>query len=235
MAAKKTPAKTKKTVVKTAAPKARMPKVEAVQVEQIDTTRDSFGRKLILEDIPQFLRDAALAKPPLSIEEIRREFTRDRAWVMPNRNAPRRESMASVMSKYEVEDFDAPVNVQVALSDKVGSILIATYDNWDAFKAGHNVTEYPIKKTATFEGKTIVIVRATPFAGRVKGPAKVREGKSKKEIVGDLLMRAEGCTTKDILEATGWPAVSVPAQAKVVGLKLRKEKVDEVTRYWGSK
>jgi hypothetical protein len=65
---------------------------------------------------------------------------------------------------------------------------------------------------------------------------KPREGKSKAEMVGDLLLRPEGCTTADILAATGWPAVSVPAQAKLVGLTLRKEKVPgQATRYWGAK
>lgn len=57
---------------------------------------------------------------------------------------------------------------------------------------------------------------------------------SKAKMVGDLLLRPEGCTTADILAATGWPSVSVPAQAKSCGLELRKEKVDGVTRYWGT-
>lgn len=58
----------------------------------------------------------------------------------------------------------------------------------------------------------------------------VRAG-SKLEIVVRLLQRAGGCTTKDVLKATGWPAVSMPQQAKAAGLTLKKEKVDGVTRY----
>lgn len=54
---------------------------------------------------------------------------------------------------------------------------------------------------------------------------------SKLEMVGKLLTREGGCTTADILKATGWPAVSVPAQAKALGLTLKKEKVDGVFRY----
>lgn len=58
----------------------------------------------------------------------------------------------------------------------------------------------------------------------------VRPG-SKLEIVVELLIRKGGCTTADILAATGWPSVSVPQQAKAAGLTLRKEKKDGVTVY----
>lgn len=61
-------------------------------------------------------------------------------------------------------------------------------------------------------------------------PGGVRPG-SKLEIVVGLLTRADGCTGKEILEATGWPTVSVPQQAKAAGLVLSKEKVDGITRY----
>lgn len=58
-------------------------------------------------------------------------------------------------------------------------------------------------------------------------------GTSKAALIGQLLLRKEGCTTADVLKATGWPSVSMPAQAKMVGLKLRKEKEGKVTRYYG--
>ena len=62
------------------------------------------------------------------------------------------------------------------------------------------------------------------------------KGQSKTAMVGDLLLRKGGCTGADVLAATGWPAVSMPQQAKACGLKLRKEKVQgEPTRYFGSK
>jgi len=67
-----------------------------------------------------------------------------------------------------------------------------------------------------------------------KAAATLSSGKTKNAMVGELLARPEGCTTADILAATGWPSVSVPAQAKAVGLTLRKEKDGKVTRYWGS-
>lgn len=58
----------------------------------------------------------------------------------------------------------------------------------------------------------------------------VRPG-SKLETIVKLLTREEGCTTADVLKATGWPSVSMPQQAKAAGLTLHKEKAGGVTRY----
>lgn len=66
-----------------------------------------------------------------------------------------------------------------------------------------------------------------------KGKRAGDKGQTKTALVGQLLLRKEGCTTADILAATGWPTVSVPAQAKAVGIGLRKEKDGKVTRYFG--
>jgi hypothetical protein len=50
-----------------------------------------------------------------------------------------------------------------------------------------------------------------------------------------LLERKSGCTSADVKEATGWPAVSMPAMAKACGLKLRIEKVKgKPKQYFGS-
>ncbi len=57
-----------------------------------------------------------------------------------------------------------------------------------------------------------------------------REG-SKLAVISALLARPEGCTTKEVLDATGWPAVSMPQQAKALGVTLKKEKDGSVTRY----
>ena len=55
---------------------------------------------------------------------------------------------------------------------------------------------------------------------------------SKREIAAGLLTRPEGTTTREILDATGWPAVSVPAIAKASGLTLKHQKDGRVTRYF---
>jgi Protein of unknown function (DUF3489) len=61
-----------------------------------------------------------------------------------------------------------------------------------------------------------------------------KDNGSKTAIVANLLKRKNGCTGKDVKQATGWPTVSMPALAKACGLKLRKEKTDKGMRYYGS-
>lgn len=45
--------------------------------------------------------------------------------------------------------------------------------------------------------------------------------KSKKEHIGHLLMK--GVTPKELMQAMNWPSVSMPAQAKSLGMKLEKK------------
>lgn len=72
--------------------------------------------------------------------------------------------------------------------------------------------------------------------GEVGQTARKPRSGSKTDLIAALLLRAEGCTTEDVLAATGWPSVSMPASAKVSGLTLRKERLPgQPTRYWGSK
>jgi len=92
---------------------------------------------------------------------------------------------------------------------------------WDADK----------QRWITKEGAPVV---AAPQAASQSAPRKVARG-SKTVVIAALLKRNNGCTTADVLAATGWPAVSMPAQAKLAGLVLRKEKKPGgATRYWGS-
>ena len=66
-------------------------------------------------------------------------------------------------------------------------------------------------------------VAAAPAAARSgTTPKQVREG-SKLAIIVGLLTRPEGCTVAEVLEATEWPSVSMPQQAKAAGLTLVKE------------
>lgn len=69
-----------------------------------------------------------------------------------------------------------------------------------------------------------------------KKPAKAKSigDGSKVAAIGKLLLRPGGCTTADVLAATGWPSVSMPQQAKAAGLRLRKEKDGKVSRYFGT-
>lgn len=59
--------------------------------------------------------------------------------------------------------------------------------------------------------------------------------RGKAAMVAELLTRPGGCTTADALVATGWPSISMPATARTAGLALRKERVDGVLRYYGTR
>ena len=55
--------------------------------------------------------------------------------------------------------------------------------------------------------------------------------KSKTDVVGNLLLK--GTTTAEVLKATGWPSVSMPAMARASGLELTKSEENGVLKYKG--
>ena len=154
-----------------------------------------------------------------------------RVWIMPDKNRPAPEPRPTF-----VDDRTLPVKVIVK-----GAVLEATdYENMDAFDAGHDLKTYPVSRSVTHDGVTMILCSAKPWAAGKTKPAKAPSvkpsGRSKVHLIGDLLTRPEGCTTADVLAATSWPSVSMPMQAKLAGLKLRKEKTKgQPTRYWGTK
>lgn len=94
------------------------------------------------------------------------------------------------------------------------------------------------KVTGALKGK-IVGPRKTKTAKKSK--PKAPKSKPKTVLSGPngaivaLLRRPDGATTADILKLTGWPTVSVPAQAAAAGVEYRSEKgEDGVTRYWAT-
>ena len=76
----------------------------------------------------------------------------------------------------------------------------------------------------------------------VNGEKKARTPKTdgpragtKTEEVARMLQRKTGATRADLLEATGWPAISVQTLAKACRLKLTLEKEKgQPTRYFGA-
>jgi hypothetical protein len=86
------------------------------------------------------------------------------------------------------------------------------------------------KKAAKKTARKSAPKAAKKTARATKSEGGVRPGSKLETIVG-LLKRPEGCTTKQVLQATDWPSVSMPQQAKAAGLTLKKEKVDGVTVY----
>lgn len=89
-----------------------------------------------------------------------------------------------------------------------------------AMKKGPKVTAASKAKAAAIRASLAKEPKAAKPATNGEGPRK----ESKLAICVALLTRKQGCTTRDLLAATGWPAISVPATAKAGKLKLRKEK-----------
>lgn len=103
--------------------------------------------------------------------------------------------------------------------------------------------ESTVRKTSKKTKTTKTAAARTPVKGKTTKakPASAKPAKtaandgprpgSKLAIIQGLLTRPEGCTTKQVLEACEWPAVSMPQQARALGVELKKEKVDGVTVY----
>jgi hypothetical protein len=92
-----------------------------------------------------------------------------------------------------------------------------------------------VTKASKAKAAAIRASLAKPTNGAKPAKASGPRKESKLAICAALLTRKEGCTTRDLLTACAWPAISVPATAKAAGLKLRKEKTKgSPTVYFGS-
>lgn len=161
--------------------------------------------------------------------------------------AARRKADQTAVAKFSVEQAfgSDPLGIKAARSKAVTAsekAIITSSDlglGWFANKwhdgtmtlinhtEGHRI-DLPVDSVERLRAIFAKVTRKT-------GERKPREGgPTKREIAANLLTREGGCTTKDILEATGWPAVSVPAIAKASGLTLRQEKDGRTTRYFGT-
>lgn len=138
------------------------------------------------------------------------------------------------MEEFERRHDRAAYPIVRTASSADQTIVLVSAKPWA--KSHEVVTTVGGKKMTRLAAK---IAGALLAPGQDPEPAKRTTGstgsRSKVDLIGALLLRPEGCTTADVLEATGWPSVSMPAQAKLAGLTLRKEKVGKVARYWGSK
>jgi hypothetical protein len=101
-----------------------------------------------------------------------------------------------------------------------------------ALMGAHQISEV---HTAARDAMLIAYALGVETAAKVRRePRAARNGApSKREIAADLLRRPEGATSREILDATGWPTVSIPALAKASKLALRQQKDGKVTRYYG--
>lgn len=145
-------------------------------------------------------------------------------------------SLPTIMARYNgAKHPEQPVSVRVPAGN--GATELVAYASWAEYEAAHDAKSYPPKRVQSLDGVTVVLVTPKPWAGRKPAavPAQGAVPKSNKAtLIGEMLLKG-GVTAKELCEAVGWPSISVPAQAKTVGLTLRKEKVDGMTKYWGTR
>jgi hypothetical protein len=73
-------------------------------------------------------------------------------------------------------------------------------------------------------------MRTSKKAARSAARGKVDHAKagprpgSKLAKIATMLKRPTGCTAAEVMKACDWPSVSMPQQAKALGVKLKKEK-----------
>ena len=73
-------------------------------------------------------------------------------------------------------------------------------------------------------GRTITPDGATQMNNARRG--------SKTHIVGEMMLRPEGVSNAEAIAATGWTAISLPAQAAACGLTVTRERVGGEVRYF---
>jgi Protein of unknown function (DUF3489) len=71
--------------------------------------------------------------------------------------------------------------------------------------------------------------KATKKTATTKKANGKKETKAAKVVA--MLKRASGCTREQVLEATGWKAVSMQQQATAAGLKLQIDDSEKPYRY----
>lgn len=128
-----------------------------------------------------------------------------------------------------------------AMESKVASMVEATNKRGDAVprpigkreqqlrdqrEAAATQNEAAVPKTA--KRKAAAKTDAVPATVTEKKAPKTEDaGKAprhgaKLEVIGRLLARKRGCTSKEVKEACSWPSVSMPQQAAALGVTLHK-------------
>lgn len=197
-----------------------MPDLPAfLKIPQAERDASWKGRKLTY---PGALKPADNSQDPSTIAFLAEIERRDREQARKKKadrkeariiTARQRASLKAAMTAAKSENGDDDMSKTAAKKKTSNARRASSARKADAAKARRT----PSKK-------------ASAAARAPKSEGGVRAGSKLETIVG-LLKRPQGCTTADVLEATGWPAVSMPQQAKAAGLTLKKEKVDGRTVY----
>jgi len=70
------------------------------------------------------------------------------------------------------------------------------------------------------------------FGSMVNQPINTARRGSKAYLIGEMLLRPNGATGREICNAMGWPSVSVPAQARAAGLDVYSQRTGREVRYF---
>ena len=124
---------------------------------------------------------------------------------------------AEIKADREAHKAEKAKAKKAAKSSDVTDISLAEMTGADLRKAGKPAKGKKAGKAA----------KATVSDGKLRKP---RDG-NKRAIVAELLQRKGGVTGRELLDATGWPTMSVPAMARMSNLKLTTEKKDGKTIY----
>jgi len=206
------------------------PKEKALQAQREQTAK---GKKPVLPtdgSIPDFLKRT---ETPEQAEARRKKLAPRDASGGLKVIEPYTPPPAAIKKAIErdLKGDDKSVSI-TELHESKNPIVKANKDSWNAIPA---VAKAKPKAETTSAKPKESVVRTKTSTSKSKTNARsaisTKKKGSKLEIIIGLLKRKEGCTTADVLKATGWPAVSMPQQAKAAGLKLKKEKDGKVTRY----
>lgn len=82
-----------------------------------------------------------------------------------------------------------------------------------------------LKMVAAAQRADFSISTAAPTQNRARAGSKSHQ-------IGEMMMRREGVTAREVMAATGWPSVSLPQQAGICGLQFTTQRTGREVRYF---
>jgi len=79
--------------------------------------------------------------------------------------------------------------------------------------------------------RMVAAAKGTLALGSAPAVNQARPG-SKAHRIGEMLLRPEGVTGREICSEMGWPSVSIPAQARAAGLTVTSQRMGRTVRYY---
>jgi hypothetical protein len=74
-----------------------------------------------------------------------------------------------------------------------------------------------------------------PFGSMINQPMNSARRGTKAHRIGEMLLRPEGVTGREIMAEMNWPSVSVPAQARAAGIAVVSQRTGREVRYYAAR